>query len=213
MGPAASAGPTRTTRRLVLPGVLGGYPCCGTARPTSTPVGQHRLLGHRAPGMGGRRRRRHHGQRHLHQPAHPEPPAATKRAASTSWTGNASRGYDRTVTRRPRFGQRSRAPQLQRLHGQRSTGSSGVGHGRRRQHLSTHRRDHAGPEGYAHGRHRLHLQRAHRPDQYLVEPPSLGNNHYADVNGTSNRNTAAAGRNPMPAAGRALRTRSSWADP
>ena len=106
-----------------------------------------------------------------------------------AWTGNASRGYDRSVyTPAGGVGNVARGANTNVYTGQRTTGSSvaGVGAGG-----STYQRSGAttaGPEGYAHaGEGSTYNARTGQTNTWNTA--SLGNNHYADVNGNVYKNT------------------------
>ena len=106
-----------------------------------------------------------------------------------AWTGNASRGYDRSVyTPAGGVGNAARGSNTNVYTGQRTTGSSvaGVGAGG-----STYQRSGAttaGPEGYAHaGEGSTYNARTGQTNTWNTA--SLGNNHYADVNGNVYKNT------------------------
>jgi hypothetical protein len=129
-----------------------------------------------------------------------------------AWTGNASRGYDRSVnTAAGGSGNIARGSNYNVYTGQRSTGSSvsGTGAGG-----STYQRTGAttaGPEGYAHaGEGSTYNARTGQTNTW--DSASIGNNHYADVNGNVYRNTGSgweqAGHNGWSSAG----GDTSWAD-
>ena len=106
-----------------------------------------------------------------------------------AWTGNASRGFDRSVnTAAGGYGNVARGANTNVYTGQRTTGSSvaGVGAGG-----STYQRSGAttaGPEGYAHaGEGSLYNAQTGKTTSWNTA--SLGNNHYADVNGDNFKNT------------------------
>jgi hypothetical protein len=106
-----------------------------------------------------------------------------------AWTGNASRGYDRTVnTPYGGSGNVARAGNYNVYTGQRSTGSSVSATGAGGSTFDRTGATTAGPEDYAHaGSGSTYNARTGQTNSW--SSASLGNNHYADVNGNVYRNT------------------------
>ena len=85
-----------------------------------------------------------------------------------AWTGNATRGYDRTANGAGGGSANvARAGNYNTYTGQRSTGSSVSATGAGRQQLRPQRRHHRRARGLRACRRWLHLQRQHRQDQHL----------------------------------------------
>ena len=128
-----------------------------------------------------------------------------------AWTGNASRGYDRSAyTAAGGYGAAARGSNYNVYTGQRSTASSvaGVGAGG-----STYQRSGAttaGPAGYAHaGQGSLYNAQTGKTTSWNTA--SLGNNHYADVNGNVYHNNG--GWNQFSSSGWSKASGdTSWAD-
>jgi len=106
-----------------------------------------------------------------------------------AWTGNASRGYDRTVnTPAGGSGNVARGGNYNVYTGQRSTGSSVSATGAGGSTFDRTGATTAGPEGNAHaGSGSTYNARTGQSNSWSTA--SLGNNHYADVNGNVYRNT------------------------
>ena len=131
------------------------------------PLGQHDLLGH-AQLVRGRRRRRHTCRGTYYNSRTGTTGNINAGRQYNAWTGNATRGYDRTFnTAAGGSGNVARASNYNTYTGQRSTGQRGLGHRRRRQHLRPRRRDHRRAAGRCARRRRLDLQRQDRQDQHL----------------------------------------------
>jgi hypothetical protein len=129
-----------------------------------------------------------------------------------AWTGNASRGYDRTINSPyGGSGNVARASNYNVYTGQRSTGSavSGTGAGG-----STYQRagaTTAGPEGYAHaGGGQTYNARTGQTNTWATA--SVGNNHYADVNGNVYRNTGGGWEKSGSGGWSGAPEASSWGD-
>jgi hypothetical protein len=127
-----------------------------------------------------------------------------------AWTGNASRGYDRTVNSPyGGSGNVARAGNYNVYTGQRSTGSavSGTGAGG-----STYERagaTTAGPEGYAHaGGGQTYNARTGQTNTWGTA--SVGNNHYADINGNVYHNSGSGWQ--QAGGGASAPHASSWGD-
>jgi len=169
-----------------------------TASANVTASGQHRLLGHALLVCGRGVAAARPGGTYTNQRTGTSG-KLTKAAASTTPDAQRLARLRRAVKHAAgRFGQRRAAGKLQRLHGQRSTGSSvsATGAGAA---PSTARRDHR------RGRRAMRTPAPAPPTTRAPARPitwstaSLATNHYADVNGNVYRNhPAAAGRNPMP---------------
>ena len=106
-----------------------------------------------------------------------------------AWTGNATRGYDRTInTPAGGSGEVARAGNYNTYTGQRTTanaasGTTAGGSSYQRAGTTT-----AGPQGYAHaGGGSTYNARTGETNTWNTA--SVGNNHYADVNGNVYRNT------------------------
>jgi len=106
-----------------------------------------------------------------------------------AWTGNATRGYDRTVnTPAGGSGNVARASNYNVYTGQRSTANSVSGTGAGGSSYQRSGATTAGPEGYAHaGEGSTYNARTGQTNTW--DTASMGNNHYADVNGNVYRNT------------------------
>jgi hypothetical protein len=106
-----------------------------------------------------------------------------------AWTGNATRGYDRTAnTAAGGSGDVARAGNYNTYTGQRSTGSAVSATGAGGSSYDRAGATTAGPEGAAHvGGGSTYNARTGTTNTW--SSASLGNNHYADVNGNVYRNT------------------------
>ena len=170
------------------PGYWGGYPCCGSA---SANVyghwGNATYSGTRSWYAGGGVA----GSTFSGSYATARGTTGDINAGRqyNAWTGNASRGYDRTFdTAAGGSGNVARGSNYNVYTGQRSTGSSvsATGAGG-----STYQRSGAttaGPEGYAHaGEGSTYNAKTGQTNTWGTA--SVGNNHYADVNGNVYKNT------------------------
>ena len=129
-----------------------------------------------------------------------------------AWTGNASRGYDRTAnTAAGGSANVARGSNYNVYSGQRSTGSSvnATGAGG-----STYQRTGAttaGPEGYAHaGEGSTYNAKTGNTNTWGTA--SVGNNHYADVNGNVYSNTGNGWQQHNASGTTAASGDTSWAD-
>jgi hypothetical protein len=106
-----------------------------------------------------------------------------------AYTGNASRGYDRTVnTAAGGSGNVARGSNYNVYTGQRTTGSAVSGTGAGGSSYQRAGATTAGPEGYAHaGGGSTYNAKTGNTNTWGTA--SLGNNHYADVNGNVYKNT------------------------
>ncbi len=129
-----------------------------------------------------------------------------------AYTGNATRGYDRTVNGAAGgSADVARASNYNVYSGQRSTGSSvsGTGAGG-----STYQRTGgttAGPDGYAHaGEGSTYNAKTGKTNTW--DTASLGNNHYADVNGNVYKNTGDGWQQHSSSGWSSAGGDTSWAD-
>ena len=129
-----------------------------------------------------------------------------------AWTGNASRGYDRSAyTAAGGYGAAARGSNYNVYTGQRSTASSvaGVGAGG-----STYQRagaTTAGPAGYAHaGQGSLYNAQTGKTTSW--DSASIGNNHYADVNGNVYHNDGGGWNQQSTSGWSKASGDTSWAD-
>jgi hypothetical protein len=129
-----------------------------------------------------------------------------------AWTGNATRGYDRTVnTPAGGSGSVARAGNYNTYTGQRSTANSvsATDAGG-----STYQRNGAttsGPQGYAHaGQGSTYNARTGKTNTW--DTASLGNNHVADVNGNVYRNTGSGWQQHTSSGWNSASSDTSWAD-
>jgi len=129
-----------------------------------------------------------------------------------AWTGNASRGYDRTVnTPAGGSGNVARAGNYNVYTGQRSTGSSVSATGAGGSTFDRTGATTAGPEGYAHaGTGSTYNARTGQTNTW--SSASLGNNHYADVNGNVYRNTGSGWEKSGAGGWSSAPEAASWAD-
>ncbi len=171
------------------PALLGRLPCCASASANvyghwgATTYSGTRTL------VCGRRRRRHDRRGSYYNARTGTSGTYNAGRQYNAWTGNATRGYDRTVNGAAGgSGQRRAREQLQHLHrpaldGSAVSGTTAGGSRYNRAGATT-----AGPEGRRARRRRLDVQREDRQEQH-VGHRSVGNNHYADVNGNVYQNT------------------------
>ena len=129
-----------------------------------------------------------------------------------AWTGNATRGYDRTINGAAGgTGNVARASNYNTYTGQRSTANavSGTGAGG-----STYNRagaSTAGPEGNAHvGRGSTYNAKTGNTNTWGTA--SIGNNHYADVNGNVYKNTGDGWQQHSSSGWNSASGDSSWAN-
>jgi hypothetical protein len=129
-----------------------------------------------------------------------------------AWTGNATRGYDRTVnTPEGGSGNIARAGNYNTYTGQRSTGSSVSGTGAGGSSYQRSGATTAGPEGYAHaGEGSTTNARTGKTNTW--DSASLGNDHYADVNGNVYRNTGSGWQQHSSSGWSNAGGDTSWAD-
>ncbi|MCC7325498.1 MAG: carbohydrate-binding family V/XII [Burkholderiales bacterium] len=106
-----------------------------------------------------------------------------------AWTGNATRGYDRTVNGAAGgSADVARGGNYNTYTGQRSTGSSVSATGADGSSFDRTGATTAGPQGYAHaGSGSTYNAKTGKTNTW--DAASVGNNHYADVNGNVYRNT------------------------
>jgi hypothetical protein len=106
-----------------------------------------------------------------------------------AYTGNATRGYDRTFnTPAGTSGNVARAGNYNTYTGQRSYASSASATGAGGSSINRNTATTAGPQGYAHGAS-TSTYNARTGQTNSWQSASVGNNHYADVNGNVYRNT------------------------
>ncbi len=127
-------------------------------------------------------------------------------------TGNATRGYDRTVDT-PEGGSANvaRAGNDNTYTGQRSTGSSVSGTGAGGSSYQRSGATTAGPEGYAHAGEGS-TTNAHTGKTNTWDSATVGNNHYADVNGNVYRNTGDGWQQHSSSGWSGAHGDTSWAD-
>jgi hypothetical protein len=106
-----------------------------------------------------------------------------------AWTGNATRGYDRTMNGAAGgSGQVARASNYNTYTGQRSTANAASGTGAGGSSYNRAGATTAGPEGNAHvGGGSTYNAKTGQTNTWATA--SVGNNHYADVNGNVYKNT------------------------
>jgi hypothetical protein len=129
-----------------------------------------------------------------------------------AYTGNATRGYDRTVnTAAGGSGNVARAGNYNTYTGQRSTGSSVSGTGAGGSSYQRTGATTAGPEGYAHaGEGSTYNAKTGKTNTWGTA--SLGNNHYADVNGNVYHNDGSGWQQHSSSGWGSASGDSSWAD-
>lgn len=129
-----------------------------------------------------------------------------------AWTGNASRGYDRTVnTPAGGSGNVARGSNYNTYTGQRTTGSSVSGTGAGGSSYQRSGATTAGPEGYAHaGEGSTYNARTGQTNSW--DTASMGNNHYADVNGNVYKNTGSGWQQHSSSGWGSAGGDTSWAD-
>jgi hypothetical protein len=129
-----------------------------------------------------------------------------------AWTGNATRGYDRTVnTAAGGSGNVARASNYNTYTGQRSTGSSVSGTGAGGSSYQRTGATTAGPEGYAHaGEGSTYNAKTGKTNTWGTA--SVGNNHYADVNGNVYHNDGSGWQQHSSSGWGSASGDSSWAD-
>jgi hypothetical protein len=174
------------------PAYWGGYPCCGTA--SANVYGQWGntvASGTRSWYAGGAVAGSTASGTYYNQRTGTSGSFDAGRQYN-AWTGNASRGYDRTVnTPAGGSGNVARAGNYNVYTGQRSTGSSVSGTGPGGSTFDRTGATTGGPEGFAHaGSGSTYNARTGQTNSWSTA--SLGNNHYADVNGNVYRNTGSS---------------------
>ena len=194
------------------PGYWGGYPCCASASAnvyghwgsttysgTRTWYGGGGVAGTTASGSYYNSRTGTSGTYNAGR-------------QYNAWTGNASRGYDRTAnTAAGGSANVARGSNYNTYTGQRSTGSSvsGTGAGG-----STYQRTGAttaGPEGNAHaGEGSTYNAKTGKTNTW--DTASVGNNHYADVNGNTYKNTGDGWQQHSSSGWGGASGDNSWAD-
>jgi hypothetical protein len=129
-----------------------------------------------------------------------------------AYTGNATRGYDRTVnTPAGGSGNVARAGNYNVYTGQRSTGSSVSGTGAGGSSYQRTGATTAGPEGYAHaGEGSTYNAKTGQTNTWNTA--SVGSNHYADVNGNTYKNTGDGWQQHSSSGWGSASGDSSWAD-
>jgi hypothetical protein len=129
-----------------------------------------------------------------------------------AWTGNATRGYDRTVNGAAGgSGNVARASNTNLYTGQRSTGSAVSGTTAGGSSYSRAGATTAGPEGYAHaGGGSTYNARTGKTNTWSTA--SLGNDHYADVNGNVYRNSGSGWQQHSSSGWGSASGDTSWAD-
>ncbi|MET0204396.1 MAG: carbohydrate-binding family V/XII, partial [Casimicrobiaceae bacterium] len=129
-----------------------------------------------------------------------------------AWTGNATRGYDRTVnTAAGGSGNVARASNYNTYTGQRSTASSVSGTGAGGSSYQRTGGTTAGPEGYAHaGEGSTYNAKTGKTNTWGTA--SVGNNHYADVNGNVYHNDGSGWQQHSSSGWSGASGDSSWAD-
>lgn len=171
------------------PGYWGGYPCCASA--SANVYGQWGntvYSGTRSWYAGGGVAGTTASGTYYNQRTGTSGSYAAGRQYN-AWTGNATRGYDRTVnTAAGGSGNVARAGNYNVYTGQRSTGSSGSGTGAGGSTYQRTGATTAGPEGFAHaGEGSTYNAKTGQTNTWATG--SVGNNHYADVNGNVYKNT------------------------
>ena len=204
---------SRTTARITTPAYWGAYPCCATA--TANVYGQWGNTAYSGtadwptPAAASRADR---ASRQLLQPAHRDAGNIDAGRQYNAWTGNASRGYDRSAyTAAGGYGNVARGSNSNVYTGQRSTASSvsGIGAGG-----STYQRSGAttaGPAGYAHaGEGSTYNAQTGKTNSW--DTASVGNNHYADVNGNVYKNDGSGWQQHSSSGWSEASGDTSWAD-
>ncbi|MCC7041983.1 MAG: carbohydrate-binding family V/XII [Burkholderiales bacterium] len=129
-----------------------------------------------------------------------------------AWTGNATRGYDRTVNGAyGGSGNVARASNVNTFTGQRSMANSASGTGAGGSSFQRSGATTAGPEGYAHAGEGS-TYNAHTGKTNTWNTASLGNDHYADVNGNVYRNTGSGWQQHSSSGWGGMSGDTSWAD-
>jgi len=129
-----------------------------------------------------------------------------------AYTGNASRGYDRTAnTAAGGSANIARGSNYNTYTGQRSTGSSVSGTGAGGSSYQRSGATTAGPEGYAHaGEGSTYNAKTGKTNTWGTA--TAGNNHYADVNGNVYKNTGSGWQQHSSSGWSNASADSSWAD-
>ena len=129
-----------------------------------------------------------------------------------AWTGNASRGYDRTAsTAAGGSANIARGGNYNVYSGQRSTGSSVSATGAGGSTFDRTGATTAGPDGFAHaGSGSTYNARTGETNTWSTA--AVGNNHYADVNGNVYRNTGSGWQQAGGGGWSNASESSSWAD-
>ncbi len=194
------------------PGYWGGYPCCASASAnvyghwgaatysgTRTWYGGGGVAGTTASGSYYNSRTGASGSYNAGR-------------QYNAWTGNATRGYDRTVnTPAGGSGNVARASNYNTYTGQRSTANSVSGTGAGGSSYQRSGATTAGPEGYAHaGEGSTYNARTGKTNTW--DTASMGNNHYADVNGNVYRNTGSGWQQHSSSGWGSAGGDTSWAD-
>jgi hypothetical protein len=183
------------------PAYWGGYPCCGTASANvygqwGSTVYSGTRSWYAGGGVAGTTSGSYEAGRQYN-----------------AATGNASRGYDRTVnTPAGGSGNVERGGNYNVYTGQRSTGSSVSATGAGGSTVDRTGATTAGPEGYAHaGSGSTYNARTGQTNTW--SSASVGNNHYADVNGNVYRNTGSGWEQHDSGGGwSSSQSASSWGD-
>ena len=131
------------------------------------PLGQRAYSGTRS--WYARRRRRRHARSAAATTTRAPAPSGNYNAGRqyNAWTGNATRGYDRTINGAAGgSGNVARASNYNIYTGQRSTANAASVTRRRRQHVQPRRRDDRRARRLRARRRRLDVQRQHRQDQH-----------------------------------------------
>jgi hypothetical protein len=129
-----------------------------------------------------------------------------------AWTGNATRGYDRTMNGAAGgSGNVARAGNYHVYSGQRSTASSVSGTGAGGSSYQRSGATTAGPQGFAHaGEGSTYNAKTGQTNSWATA--SLGNNHVADVNGNVYRNTGDGWQQHSSSGWSGASGDTSWAD-
>ena len=129
-----------------------------------------------------------------------------------AWTGNATRGYDRTVNGAAGgSGSVARASNYNTYTGQRSTGSAVSGTGAGGSSYNRAGATTAGPQGDAHvGGGSTYNAKTGQTNKWASA--SVGNNHYADVNGNVYHNNGSGWQQHSSSGWGSASGDSSWAD-
>jgi hypothetical protein len=129
-----------------------------------------------------------------------------------AWTGNATRGYDRTANGAAGGSSNvARAGNYNTYTGQRSTGSSVSATGPSGSSLDRSGATTAGPQGYAHAGGGS-TYNAYTGKTNTWNTASVGNNHYADVNGNIYRNDGSGWQQHSAGGWGSASGNTSWAD-